>query len=188
MYELIILALLSRGPLHGYLIAKITNEIIGPIAKVSNGTLYPLLGKLEQSGLVTRQTITEQEPGERRSHAFMISETGLDRLRQLLLDTTMNPGEYQKLFRFKAPYLDFLSQQDQQAVVDHYIHYCQTHILHLQAEAGDLTHDNALLHFMKPFQLSVTISLMNHIAHQWQTEIAWVSALREQLRSSRSRE
>ncbi len=52
MYELIILSLLMNGPLHGYLIAKITNDIIGPWAKVSNGTLYPLLAKLEKSGYI----------------------------------------------------------------------------------------------------------------------------------------
>jgi DNA-binding PadR family transcriptional regulator len=186
MYEFIILALLSRGPMHGYLIAKITNEIIGPIAKVSNGTLYPLLAKLEQASFVARQTTTEQQRGERRSQAFIISPTGFERLRQLLLDTTMYPGEYQKLFRFKVPYLDLLSQQDQLAVLDHYINYCRTHVLHLQTEARDLTRDNTILHFMKPYQLSVTISLMNHIAHQWQAEIQWVYALREQLHSSPS--
>lgn len=40
MYELIILSLLMREPLHGYLIAKIINDMIGPIAKVSHGWLY----------------------------------------------------------------------------------------------------------------------------------------------------
>lgn len=37
MYELIILSLLMREPSHGYLISKIINDIIGPIAKVSHG-------------------------------------------------------------------------------------------------------------------------------------------------------
>ena len=49
MYELIILSLLMRFPLHGYLIAQIANDTIGPWAKISNGTLYPLLTRLEQS-------------------------------------------------------------------------------------------------------------------------------------------
>ena len=52
MYELIILSLLMREPIHGYLIAKIINDMIGPIAKVSHGWLYPRLAKLEQEGLI----------------------------------------------------------------------------------------------------------------------------------------
>ncbi len=51
MYELIVLSLLMRFPLHGYLIAQIANDTIGPWAKLSNGTLYPLLTKFRAPGL-----------------------------------------------------------------------------------------------------------------------------------------
>jgi DNA-binding PadR family transcriptional regulator len=37
MYELMVLSLLMRSPLHGYLIVKITNDMIGPWAKISRG-------------------------------------------------------------------------------------------------------------------------------------------------------
>jgi DNA-binding PadR family transcriptional regulator len=52
MYELIVLSLLIHWPVHGYLIAKISNDIIGPWEKVSKGTMYSLLAKLERAGLV----------------------------------------------------------------------------------------------------------------------------------------
>ena len=52
MYELIILSLLMRMPMHGYLIVKITNDQIGPWAKISSGTLSTILNKLEQTGLI----------------------------------------------------------------------------------------------------------------------------------------
>ena len=54
MYELIILSLLMRWNAHGYLIASIINDMIGPYAKVSNGRLYPLLAKLEEQGLIEK--------------------------------------------------------------------------------------------------------------------------------------
>lgn len=54
MYELIILSLLMRSPSHVYLIVKITNDQIGPWAKISSGTLYPLLTRMEQVGLIAR--------------------------------------------------------------------------------------------------------------------------------------
>ena len=52
MYELIILSLLMRFPLHGYLMMKITNDQIGPWARISSGTLSTILSKLEQTGLI----------------------------------------------------------------------------------------------------------------------------------------
>ena len=52
MYELIILSLLMRGPIHGYLISKFINDIIGPVAKVSHGWLYPRLAKLQEEDLL----------------------------------------------------------------------------------------------------------------------------------------
>ena len=52
MYELIILSLLMRWPMHGYLIVKVTNDQIGPWAKMSSGTLYTILSRLEQTGLI----------------------------------------------------------------------------------------------------------------------------------------
>ncbi len=52
MYELIILSQLMVQPAHGYMIAKIINDMIGPYARISNGRLYPLLSKLEKSGLI----------------------------------------------------------------------------------------------------------------------------------------
>src|SRR5262245_48756011 len=71
MYELIILALLMRMPFHGYLIAKITNDMIGPMAKLSSGTLYPLLTKLEQNGLIEiAPEEGEQSKGERHLRTF----------------------------------------------------------------------------------------------------------------------
>ena len=52
MYELMILSILMRGTAHGYLIASIINDIIGPYARLSNGRLYPLLSKLEDLGMI----------------------------------------------------------------------------------------------------------------------------------------
>jgi hypothetical protein len=56
--------------------------------------------------------------------------------------------------------------------------------LHLRREAHDLARDNTTLQFMNPFQLSVTVSMMDHIARQWQAELEWVCLVREQLLSS----
>ena len=46
MYEFLILSHLMKNSAHGYLIARIIDDIIGPYARVSNGRLYPLLAKM----------------------------------------------------------------------------------------------------------------------------------------------
>jgi DNA-binding PadR family transcriptional regulator len=99
MYELIILSLLMRFPAHGYLIAQIVNDIIGPYARISNGRLYPLLAKLEERGLIEAHEESSQAlRGERSSRSYQITEEGRRRFHALMMDTTSNPGEYQRFF------------------------------------------------------------------------------------------
>ena len=77
MYEFIILAQLMHGPAHGYLIAKIINDIIGPYARLSPGRLYPLLAKLEQNGLIAPTSGGEGEhQGDRPMRIYKITDLG----------------------------------------------------------------------------------------------------------------
>src|SRR5262245_39741090 len=178
MYELIILSLLMRWPLHGYMIAKITNDMIGPMAKVSNGTLYPLLTKLEQAGLIATHVDTAQQRGERQLRAFQITELGRKRFHELMMDTNSNPGEYQKFFRYKVVHMGLVSLEERLHLLDHYINYCQAHTLHLHSEAQNLVQENADYQFMSPEQLEATLDVMRHMASQWRAELEWVQRLR----------
>jgi DNA-binding PadR family transcriptional regulator len=180
MYELLVLALLMRMRLHGYLMAKIANDMIGPMAKISSGTLYPLLTRLEQAGLIMSVTEeSDQQRGERQLRTFEITEEGRKRFHQLMLDTTSNPGEYQKLFIIKALHLKFLAGSERLHLLDHYLNYCQTHILHARAEAQDLIRENAEQSYMSADLLERTIDVLQHLETQWQAEYDWTKRLRE---------
>jgi DNA-binding PadR family transcriptional regulator len=50
--EGLILAVLGQGSLHGYAIAAELRERSGGILEVGEGTLYPVLHKLEREGLI----------------------------------------------------------------------------------------------------------------------------------------
>src|SRR5579862_3382630 len=142
MYELMILTFLMRGPMHGYLIAKIINDIIGPYAKVSNGRLYPLLAKLEAEGLIVAAEVPPQGVGhERRQRAFQITEAGRERFHQVMMDTTSNPADYVHLFWVKVMYFEYLTPAEQMYLVEHYINFCQTHIFHLTGEMDMLARE-----------------------------------------------
>src|SRR6266481_3088918 len=71
VYEFLILSHLMKNSAHGYLIAHIINDIIGPYARLSNGRLYPLLAKLEQAGLIAVRTEpASAPPGDRQLRVY----------------------------------------------------------------------------------------------------------------------
>lgn len=181
MYELMILTFLMRGPMHGYLIAKIINNVIGPFAKVSNGRLYPLLAKLEAEGLITAVEDTSAGPShKRRQQAFQITDAGRQRFHQLMMDTTSNPSDYHNLFWVKMQFFEFLQPAEQLHLVDHYINFCQTHIFHLTSEMEDLARRAPTKGFLTPRQLEVTLATMRHLQKRWRLEL-------EEARNWRSR-
>lgn len=194
MYEFILLAQLMNGPAHGYLIAKIINDMIGPFARISYGRLYPLLAKLEENGLIA----VEQEAASERSHdrqlrIFSITDAGRLRFQFLMNDTSLNPGEYQKLFAHKVGAFTHITPAERLRLIDHYINYCQTNIFHMRAESEDLllraVQVDDLYHEapevargfprLTPQRIESAVSVMHHYIDQWQLELDWARQLRE---------
>jgi len=66
MIELPILGLLNASPLHGYELKRRIESLVGYFDKVSYGSLYPMLRKLEERGYVT-ETEEEQLGGQKRT-------------------------------------------------------------------------------------------------------------------------
>jgi DNA-binding PadR family transcriptional regulator len=172
MYELMILTFLMRGPMHGYLIAKIINDISGPFAKVSNGRLYPLLAKLEADGLIVPvEDISAEARHERRQRAFQITEAGRQRFHQVMMDTTSSPSDYNHLFWIKVQFFEFLQPAEQLYLIDHYINFCQTHIFFLTGEMNDLAREAPAKGFLTPTQLEITLATMRHHQNRWRLEL-----------------
>jgi len=71
--ELVALASLRGGPLHGYAIIKGLRERSGGKLDVLEGTLYPALHRLEHAGLVTSSWSTE---GGRRRRVYELTTKG----------------------------------------------------------------------------------------------------------------
>ena len=180
MYELIILSLLMREPIHGYLISKIINDIIGPIAKVSHGGLYPRLANLEKAGLIVASLEDDEgKPGERQLRTYQITEDGRKRFHQLMMDTTSNPGEYSKFFWQKVSFLEYLHPAERLHLIDHYINYCQSHILHLKAQAKNLVEGEVQYHALDITQLEATLHILRRSTNHWQVDLEYTNSLRE---------
>jgi PadR family transcriptional regulator PadR len=71
--ELVLLATLRTGPLHGYAIMKELRESSGGELDVLEGTLYPALHRLEQAGLIKSRWATV---GGRRRRVYELTRKG----------------------------------------------------------------------------------------------------------------
>jgi PadR family transcriptional regulator PadR len=67
------------GPLHGYGIARRIEQISGELLAVNQGTLYPVLLKLEQEGAVASEWGTSEN--NRRARFYRLTAAGRKQLR-----------------------------------------------------------------------------------------------------------
>lgn len=186
MYELMILSLLMRGPAHGYSISKTMNDLIGPVLRVSHGSLYPRLRKMEQDGLITSMEQTQAAPGQastRLVRIYAITEQGRRYFHELMMDTASNPGEYSRLFWQKACYLDCLHPAEQLELIDHYLNYCRTHQLHLKSVTKNVVENKTHYHAMNLAQLELTLHALRRATSLWQVEIEYAGSLRDKILS-----
>jgi DNA-binding PadR family transcriptional regulator len=180
MYELLVLALLMRWHLYAYLIASMTNHIMGPWEKISRGSLSALLKKWEQAGLIEPGDPEQVPfPSTRASRVYAITGSGRARFTHLMLDTTSNLGTYQRIFHIKALHLEFLPAQNQLYLLDHYLYYCRTGIQYLRGRAREMA--------VAPAQpeseglLTAALDLMEVNARELELELAWAGSLRDRL-------
>lgn len=182
MYELLVLALLMRWPLYAYLIAEIANSIMGPWEKISRGSLSALLKKLEQAGFIEPGDPAQVPfPSARASQVYAITTEGRERFYQLMMDTTSNPGTYQRIFHVKAIHLEFVSPQDQLYLVDHYMYYCQTAARYLRGEAQDMATNRVKAETGSEFFFATALDLMDVVKQEWERERDWAQRIRERI-------
>src|SRR5207237_6384762 len=132
---------------------------------------------LEERGLIA-VVISERARGGRQARVFTITEEGRKRFHQLMMDTSSNLGEYQRFFHRKLEYFDLLRPNERLLLLNHYINYCQTTILHQQTERESLVHE--LADHPNPAFLQNVMRVMKHVEEQWQAELEWVRGVREE--------
>lgn len=62
----LVLAILAEKPLHGYALCKVIQQRAGNALKVGEGTLYPLLYRLEEQGLVESKWVGKSNQRPRK--------------------------------------------------------------------------------------------------------------------------
>jgi PadR family transcriptional regulator AphA len=69
-----ILGILSLAPMSGYDIKKITDNSIGHFWNENFGHLYPVLGRMEREGLISREILST--PGRPDRSVYTLTQTG----------------------------------------------------------------------------------------------------------------
>jgi DNA-binding PadR family transcriptional regulator len=182
VYELLVLALLMRWPLHAYRIAKIANEIMGPEEHISTGTLSTLLGRLVEAGLIApADSAASPFPSDRPARVYAITPAGRDRFSALMLDDSSHPGMVRRLFHIKALHLEWLPPESQLLLVEQYLTYCRRLLGAKQADARDMAEHPLKQEHMSPAFREAAAAFIRLKLDQWQLERAWALSLREQV-------
>lgn len=78
-YEMVILAVLAAGPMHGYEISTQVAASVPNLGKSPAGTLYPLLHRLEKEGFLSAEwQIQEGKPNRK---VYALTDSGRERLK-----------------------------------------------------------------------------------------------------------
>ncbi|HVU75174.1 MAG TPA: PadR family transcriptional regulator [Mycobacteriales bacterium] len=87
MLEFAVLGLLSEGPLHGYELRKRMTERLGGARRVSFGSLYPTLRKLQSAGHITvSDTEAATRLTGRRTVVYEITAEGKERFAEMVAE------------------------------------------------------------------------------------------------------
>jgi PadR family transcriptional regulator len=89
----------ALGPLHGYRIARRIEQISGNQLAMQQGTLYPALLKLEQSGWITSEW-SESDSG-RRVKLYTLSRAGRRHLRTAEAEWKQTTGIVERFLRIR---------------------------------------------------------------------------------------
>ncbi len=76
--DLLILKTLALGPLHGYGIGQRIEQVSGGVFRVTLGSLYPALQRLERAGFIDSEWRTSEN--NRRARYYEITRSGRRRL------------------------------------------------------------------------------------------------------------
>lgn len=85
MLEMAILGALKERPMHGYELKKRLSDLLGHFWKISFGSLYPALKRLETKNAVQKAYTVKEKT--RNRHVYRITPEGEELFQKLLVDT-----------------------------------------------------------------------------------------------------
>jgi DNA-binding PadR family transcriptional regulator len=175
--ELAILGLLKERAMHGYQLSKRLADTLGAFWKVSYGSLYPALKRLEREGAV-ESAFPREEVG-RRKNVYRITAKGEEMFSELLQEAGEESWEDNR-FRVRLAFFQYLKPDTRLRLLEKRRAYLEDRLSQIKTSLAKAREriDN------------YTLSLMRHGEEATQQDIKWLDDLikneRKQVKSVRS--
>ena len=174
MLELAILGLLKEQPMHGYQLSRELGESLGGFWRVSYGSLYPTLRRLERAGEVEAVASEETTVG-RRKQVYRITEKGEETFLQLLQEAPHDNQSEDQRFRVRLAFFRYLPPETRLRLLERRRAYLENRL-------------NSITDSLRGTRARVddyTLSLMEHGRADVESDLAWVDGL---IQAERSRD
>ena len=166
MLELAILGLLKEQPMHGYQLSRELGESLGGFWRVSYGSLYPTLRRLERAGEVEAVASEETTVG-RRKQVYRITEKGEETFLQLLQEAPHDNQSEDQRFRVRLAFFRYLPPETRLRLLERRRAYLENRL-------------NSITDSLRGTRARVddyTLSLMEHGRADVESDLAWVDGL-----------
>jgi DNA-binding PadR family transcriptional regulator len=166
MLELAILGLLKEQPMHGYQLSRELGDSLGGFWRVSYGSLYPTLRRLERNGEVEAVASAETSVG-RRKQVYRITGKGETIFLELLQETPHDNQSEDQRFRVRLAFFRYLPPETRLRLLE-------------RRRAALEDRLNSITDSMTTARARVddyTRSLMEHGRSATESDLAWVDGL-----------
>lgn len=165
MLELAILGLLKERSMHGYQLSKRLTDSLGGFWRVSYGSLYPTLKRLEKQGAV-EQVFDEQEVG-RRKNVYRVTSKGEKLFQELLEEAGHESSSEENRFRVRLAFFKYLAPDTRIRLLEKRRAYLEERLNTIKTSLSTTR---------ERFD-TYTLSLMQHGQDSTEQDIAWLTGL-----------
>ena len=116
MLELAVLGLLKERSMHGYQLSRELGDSLGGLWRVSYGSLYPTLRRLERDGAIESEAGDER--GARRKKVYRITSKGEQVFLELLQETPHDTQTEDARFRMRLAFFRYLPPETRIRVLE----------------------------------------------------------------------
>jgi DNA-binding PadR family transcriptional regulator len=163
MLELAILGLLKERSMHGYQLSKRLTDSLGGFWRVSYGSLYPTLKRLERQGAV--EQVFDQQEVARRKNVYRITDAGETLFRRLLEEAGSDTAGEDNRFRVRLAFFKYLAPESRIRVLERRRAFLEERLDTITSSLATTTGD------------TYTMSLIQHGRETTEQDIAWLNGL-----------
>jgi DNA-binding PadR family transcriptional regulator len=184
MLELAILGLLKERPTHGYQLSRELSEQLGGLWRVSYGSLYPTLRRLERQGAV--EATSGGTTTGRRKTVYRITPEGERLFLELLQEPAQDGQSEDTRFRIRLAFFRYLPPETRIRLMERRKDGLQDRLDVLKNavhEAGDDDYQRALVEHGRA-AAEADIAWLNGLIHQERTKYDITAPVGERRRAS----